>query len=73
MGAENILLTHFSQRYPKIPDLGGVGGGEGVVGLAYDLMRVNVREFWRVGMLVEGLKGLFGSGDSGEEGEDGEE
>jgi ribonuclease Z len=37
MRAQYILLTHFSQRYPKIPNL---ETGNKIVGVAFDLMRV---------------------------------
>ena len=37
MGAEAILLTHFSQRYPKIPTL---DTGHKKVSVAFDLMSV---------------------------------
>lgn len=38
MGAKWILLTHFSQRYPKIPVLDTMA--ENKVGVAFDLMHV---------------------------------
>ncbi|CAN0503049.1 unnamed protein product [Laminaria digitata] len=38
MGAERVILTHFSQRYPHMP--GPLAGGLGTnVCLAFDFMR----------------------------------
>jgi hypothetical protein len=39
-GCESVVLTHFSQRYPKVPVLGDVCGGR--VGVAFDLMTVDL-------------------------------
>lgn len=55
MKAKNVVLTHFSQRYQKLPRLGafgrnGKGGGEASeedpmpVAVAFDFMRVKVRD-----------------------------
>lgn len=40
MNARFIILTHFSQRYPKMPLL--PDGVSGKVGIAFDFMRVSV-------------------------------
>ena len=50
-GAENCLLTHFSQRYPKVARLGedaGQGSSKTTVALSFDLMRVSIAELWKV-------------------------
>lgn len=39
MNARFIILTHFSQRYPKMPLL--PDGVSGKVGIAFDFMRVS--------------------------------
>ncbi|KAK2762264.1 hypothetical protein FQN54_001274 [Arachnomyces sp. PD_36] len=60
MGAKNVMLTHFSQRYQKLPRLGAFGrgekkaeegeDGEGTtekpmpVAVAFDYMRVKVKD-----------------------------
>ncbi|KAJ3032438.1 hypothetical protein HDV00_007546 [Rhizophlyctis rosea] len=72
MRARNLLLTHFSQRYPKIPIInladgkrsdGEAGGGEVVhqpnVGIAFDLMRVRVASFAKLGKFTPALQALF--------------
>lgn len=38
MGSETTLLTHFSQRYPKIPDHVLEQKTDNVVGVAFDYM-----------------------------------
>lgn len=63
MRAACVLLTHFSQRYPKIPS--GTGGGKGGsdggphVCVAFDLMRVRFNELARLSRLVEPFRCLF--------------
>jgi len=42
MEADKILLTHFSQRYPKLPVVENTGQ---TVLCAFDLMRVKLKEF----------------------------
>jgi hypothetical protein len=39
-GCESLVLTHFSQRYPKVPVLGDVCHGR--AGIAFDLMTVDL-------------------------------
>lgn len=39
MGAKSVILTHFSQRYPKIPVLNNL---EFPVAIAFDLMTVKL-------------------------------
>ena len=46
MKAANVLLTHFSSRYPRLPDLKqylrDTGGDSPVVGIAFDLSTVPI-------------------------------
>ncbi|CAN0457791.1 unnamed protein product [Ectocarpus sp. 8 AP-2014] len=43
MGAERVILTHFSQRYPHMPS--SLAGGLGTnVCLAFDNMRVRIAD-----------------------------
>ncbi|KAJ3410383.1 hypothetical protein HDV05_003837 [Chytridiales sp. JEL 0842] len=57
MKAKNLLLTHFSQRYPKLPklDKGYKLSSEGEdgpkIGIAFDSMRIRLSEFGRLGEL----------------------
>ncbi|KAL1915603.1 uncharacterized protein VTP21DRAFT_6727 [Calcarisporiella thermophila] len=72
MNAKNVLLTHFSQRYPKIPVIDTTSGnGKGAnesgkndrlkVGIAFDMMRVRENDFDQLPMFMEPLKVLYGS------------
>jgi ribonuclease Z len=59
MGAGLVVLTHFSQRYPKIAAMGdGEEKGENVV-LAFDGARVRVRDAARFGVLKKGLEEIY--------------
>lgn len=48
MGARRILLTHFSQRYQKIPMMGNTDGIDQVAIVAFDYMRVKIEDFAKV-------------------------
>lgn len=49
MGAKRIVLTHFSQRYQKIPVMESKRGGEEQISIvAFDYMRVKLRDFAKV-------------------------
>jgi ribonuclease Z len=48
MGARRILLTHFSQRYQKIPMMGNADGKDQVAIVAFDYMRVKIEDFAKV-------------------------
>ncbi|KAH8902586.1 hypothetical protein BR93DRAFT_947971 [Coniochaeta sp. PMI_546] len=67
MGARNVLLTHFSQRYPRLPGVGGEvagrdeGDGEAPppVVFAFDFMRVRLGEFRRAREFLPALQRLY--------------
>ncbi|KAL7268812.1 hypothetical protein RUND412_008550 [Rhizina undulata] len=65
MGAWGVVLTHFSQRYPKLPVLDFERGSQRVV-VAFDFMRVKVGDMGRFGGLIEGLKELYKADDEDE-------
>jgi ribonuclease Z len=67
-GAYRTLLTHFSQRYPKVPVVDANFGA--AVGIAFDLMAVRLTDLPRLPALVPALKELFA--DEEEEGGEGE-
>jgi ribonuclease Z len=58
MRASAVVLTHFSQRYPKIAAVGDEGEGEDVV-LAFDGARVRVRDVARFRALKRGLEVIY--------------
>ncbi|KAK4668004.1 uncharacterized protein QC764_702750 [Podospora pseudoanserina] len=78
MGARRILLTHFSQRYPKLPAPEGEGekvelGKDTAVLYAFDHMRVKLGEFKQAEEFIPAIKKLLEEEMKEKEGEDGEE
>jgi len=67
MEAKTVILTHFSQRYPKFPVL--PSGSELRVCVAFDLMTLRFRDVGRAAALLPMLQKLFPA----EEEEGGEE
>ena len=74
MGVQSLVLTHFSQRYPKLSVLGESGDEERRrwvderVVLAFDLMTVEFRDLYWLSALVSGVTDMVkGKGDEGEE------
>lgn len=61
MGAKALMLTHFSQRYPKLPVIAaeGHGGQKMKVALAFDMMRMKVGEFGRFEKFIPALRELY--------------
>ena len=60
MKAKNLLLTHFSQRYPKLSSSKNMFEDDGpVIGFAYDSMRIRLSEFNRLPLLLGPLKTLW--------------
>jgi len=78
MGAKNIILTHFSQRYPKLPILSAAEENGPEVLVAFDLCRVRLGDVKRFGTFIPALKELYEEVDEekiegGEEEEEEEE
>ncbi|KAF9872966.1 metallo-beta-lactamase superfamily protein [Colletotrichum karsti] len=62
MGARRILLTHFSQRYAKVPIVDKrqtESGADQVVLLAFDQMRVKLGEFRHAEKFLPALRRYF--------------
>ena len=57
-GAYRTLLTHFSQRYPKIPDLHGSYMDERTC-IAFDMMHVDFLDLPKLPLLMAPLSALF--------------
>jgi ribonuclease Z len=74
-GAYRTILTHFSQRYPKIPVLNEDNLKNQKIGLAYDMMTVGLGDLPRLPCVIPALQGLCGEEDDDDdeegEGEDG--
>jgi ribonuclease Z len=58
MAAENIVLTHFSQRYPKLPSIKDDDCLH-QVSIAHDLMRIRFSEIHTVPALYSSLQSLL--------------
>src|ERR1044072_5130334 len=56
MNAHSLLLTHFSQRYPKVPVF---TDDHGRVGISFDLMQVSIGELYKLPKFVKALKVLY--------------
>lgn len=59
MRAYRLLLTHFSQRYHKLPELEEDHPARPRVIVAFDLMRFNLRGLPWLPFLVPPLQALF--------------
>ncbi|PWN95607.1 hypothetical protein FA09DRAFT_134287 [Tilletiopsis washingtonensis] len=76
MNAKHCLLTHFSQRYPKLPRLSAPGAAsesgkrEPIVALAFDLASIAVRDMWKMERYRPALELLFDADE--EEGAEGD-
>ena len=61
MEAKRCLLTHFSQRYPKMLDLGSrTAQNKMQIALASDLMSIRVGDFWRFQHFIEPISEILG-------------
>jgi hypothetical protein len=64
MGAECTLLTHFSQRYPKLPSMtdgSSSSSSSRPLGIAFDLMSVRFNQLTLLPILYPALRCLFPS------------
>lgn len=57
--SQYTILTHFSQRYPKVPVLTESSEVSSRVGIAFDLMSVNLAELDRLPSVVRPCMFLF--------------
>jgi ribonuclease Z len=63
MNAENVLLTHFSARYPKMPQI--LGSFETVdhqgptLGLAFDQARVRIGDMRKLELYLPAIEQSF--------------
>ena len=66
MGAENLLLTHFSARYPKMPPNafgqgapGSPGGRSPTLGIAFDHSRIPIRDMAKLNAYLPAIERYF--------------
>jgi len=57
MGAKFTMLTHFSQRYAKVPKISG--DLDPNVGIAFDNMSLGLSDLWKVPLMYPTLKSMF--------------
>ncbi|KAF4591050.1 hypothetical protein EYR40_009650 [Pleurotus pulmonarius] len=78
MNAENILLTHFSARYPKLPPdalapanstrTPNGGSKEPIVALAFDHANIKIGDMWKLNHYMDAIQQcLKDSSDDGDE------
>jgi ribonuclease Z len=82
MNAANIFLTHFSQKYTRVPEFvlewskkRAEAGKYENVSIAFDRMRVKVRDLWKIRMMYPVFEQMYaetGRKRKAEEMEDGE-
>lgn len=56
MNARTTIMTHFSQRYPKLPmlkDVEGIDFAALNTGFAVDLMQVRIGDIWKLGAFLQ--------------------
>jgi ribonuclease Z len=60
MNAQNILLTHFSARYPKMPpSVYERQPGDPVIALAFDHANIKVGDMWKMGKYARAIEQSF--------------
>lgn len=68
------ILTHFSQRYPKVPSFNeddGIASERGQNAMiAFDLMRVDFKDLTRLPLLLPRIRELFSENDDEEDDEE---
>jgi ribonuclease Z len=75
MNAENILLTHFSARYPKMPPSGlptpstnDDSSREPILALAFDHANITIGDMWKMNLYLPAIAQSFN--DIDDEGDD---
>lgn len=64
MNAKHTLLTHFSQRYPKIPVF---TDAHTQVGISFDMMRVKIKDLPTLPKYVKALQTLYKDSDEADD------
>lgn len=60
MNAQNILLTHFSARYPKMPpSVSERQAGDPVVAFAFDLANIKIGDMWKMAAYAGAIEQSF--------------
>lgn len=56
MNAQYILLTHFSQRYPKVPNF---QDDNGRIAISFDLMQSTIGDLYKSSKYLKAIKVLY--------------
>ena len=67
MNAQRVMLTHFSQRYPKVSSMDDTG--DAIAISAFDYMRCKVGDFKKVSEFNGAIEKLYAEPEDGEEAE----
>jgi ribonuclease Z len=66
MNAENVLLTHFSARYPRMPPSGiptastyGETSREPILALAFDHANIAIGDMWKMNLYLPAIEQNF--------------
>ncbi|KZT20914.1 hypothetical protein NEOLEDRAFT_1172230 [Neolentinus lepideus HHB14362 ss-1] len=59
MNAENILLTHFSARYPKMPPSLTSESTHPTIAVAFDHARIRIGDMWKLKAYLPAIEGSF--------------
>ncbi|KAG2141301.1 hypothetical protein DEU56DRAFT_275902 [Suillus clintonianus] len=60
MNAQNILLTHFSARYPKMPpSISERQAGDPVVAFAFDHANIKIGDMWKMSSYTRAIEQSF--------------
>lgn len=77
MGARHVLLTHFSQRYPKLPiSASRHTMGEfrdAVISVSFDLMSICIGDMWRMSHYMDAIDVLLAGDEDEDEVEEGDD
>lgn len=61
MKARNVLLTHFSARYPSVPPSVATerNPGDPIVALAFDHANITIGEMWKMNAYTKAIEQSF--------------
>ncbi|RPD65585.1 hypothetical protein L226DRAFT_479775 [Lentinus tigrinus ALCF2SS1-7] len=59
MRAKNLLLTHFSARYPGMPPRHGDSSGGPIIGIAFDFARIRMGAMWKLNAYLPAIQHTF--------------
>lgn len=69
MQARNLLLTHFSSRYPKTIQMAAGYSSDSslAVGVAFDHIKIGINEMWKLNRCLPAIEQSFLDSDEPED------